>query len=244
MKRLASFALLATAMHAASSPRAAAQPMLVPQIGVAQPRLLVGLTLDPALTLSVQCLWPVNAGRQSGLFVGGGVKMPTTIVSHRAWRLELTTAAYQTHENGWGESGQATAYIAHNQNAAGSMQGVGAEVRGAAGRRGPNAFWGLELGWQNTFATFIAHAAPARAAFRDRYTMTGAADSLPDNGWYRSAAQRVRVGAVLERRTGWRGSAAQIALGGLFIRQKQQQRVAFDLAQIPLYLETSVRFPQ
>ena len=225
--------------------RADAQPAFVPPAGPAvRPVLLFGVGLDPAVAAYVRYLRPLaGADARAGVVFGGGLKVPTTVLSHRAVRVELSGATYRVRADGWAASGEASAFLANEHNAAGTMRGIGIELRGTGGRRSAKTFIGLDAGWQAALATHIAHGPAARAAFRDRYPDGVADDAQPRDGWYRVPAQRFRIGGVLDRRLGRRGGAMRLALGGMFIRQKQGQLFAFDLGQVPFYLEPSIQVP-
>lgn len=224
---------------------AGAQPAIVPPSHVpSEPIVLVGIGLEPAVVASVRYLhYLAGSDRRAGGFVGGGVSVPTTVFSRGAWRADLMAAAFRVRPDGWAVSGQAATFVARNSNEAGRMLGVGVAVRGTAGKRGSRSYWGLDLGWQGTLATHIRHSATARATFTGRYPPGVTGDSLPRDGWYRLPAQRYRAGVLLGRRIGGHGGGIQLAVGATFVPQKQGQLIAFDLGQLPFYLEPVVRLP-
>jgi len=226
-----------------SAPALRAQPALSAAEG--RQAVTVGVAIEPALVLTLG--YSRRAGRGGrGPAVGGGLTLPTTAFSHGAWRADLLVTHDRPGRGAWRTPVAAAGYLVRNRNTAGTMLGVGAEVRAAPGRYGRRGGIGVDLGWQVTAATRVQHTALARAAFDDRYPAgTPAPMSGPRDGWYRLPAQRYRVGLAGQRTLGRRESRGPATLwaagGATFVRQRQGVLVAFDLAQVPVYAETGLR---
>ncbi|HEX7123747.1 MAG TPA: hypothetical protein VF178_15325 [Gemmatimonadaceae bacterium] len=242
-RRLGSLGVVMTLAMVVRS--AGAQPAIVPPWRApSEPIVMVGIGLEPAVVVTARYLhYLAGSDEHTGGFVGGGLSVPTTVFSRGAWRADLLAAAFRVRPDGWAVGGQAATFVARNSNEAGRMVGVGVAVRATAGKRGSQSYWGIDLGWQGTLATHIRHSPFARATFADRYPPGVAGDSLPRDGWYRLPAQRYRAGVLLARRIGEHGGGIQLALGTTFVPQKQGQLIAFDLGQLPFYLEPVVRVP-
>lgn len=218
---------------------AQAQPVMAPPYAGSQHRILVGVAVEPAVVLSLGYVSDIGAGRLVGLSVGGGVKVPTTVFRNRAWRAHFITAAHWRPEAHWGTTITSKFYLARNHNRAGTMHGLGLELRAAPGYYGTRWSATLDLGWQGTLLAHVRHSAATRATFQDRYPDGRNRTQGPLDGWYSSTAHRFRFG-IAGMRTLTSGSVLQVALGGLFALQKQGVLFGFDLGQVPIYFETSM----
>ncbi len=206
-------------------------------------RHLIFATLgaEPAVTLSLGYSYRLAPPEsRSGIRVGGSVKLPTTALSHGAWRVDLFGAADWRSASHWGAAVTSGAYLARNHNRAGRMYGLGLEVRAAPGYYGRRYAAALDLGWQGAVLSHIRHSEEARRTFDDRYPDGAVGVHGPRDGWYGSAAQRVRIGVTGSRTLG-DGAVLDLAFGSLFVAQAQGVLLGFDFAQLPFYLESSVR---
>lgn len=221
--------------------QAVAQAGLPPPPIGSRHSLLAGVALEPdAVLLLGYAHWLGRLDDRSAISVGGSVKMPFTIFSRGAVRVNLGASARWLSPSGWGTTFTALGYAAHNRNRAGGMTGLGVELRVTPGYFGSRWGGGLDLGWQRTLRTHISHSGATRETFEGRYPAGVGGPTGPRDGWYGGTAQRFRVG-VTGVHTLSDGSALQLSLGGLFVRQRQGVLLVFDLAQVPFYLETSFR---
>jgi hypothetical protein len=201
----------------------------------------VKVALEPEPVVSLDYIFGLGAlDRRHGLSVGAGVKLPTTVISNDAWRVHLITSAHWKSRDHWGATLTALGYLSHNRNRAGEIHGLGIELRAAPGFYGSRWTTALDLGWQGTLLSHIQHSAETRATFEDRYRPGVNGFAGPKDGWYGSTAHRFRIGLSGARKLADH-TALQVALGSLFALQKQGVFFGFDFAQIPVYLETSLR---
>ncbi len=220
---------------------AGAQAPLPPDADASRHRVTLAVALEPALVFALDYTYaPPLPDPRFGLQVGGGFKAPVTIFSNGAWRAHLIGAGSWRAADGWGGALTSLWYLAHNRNRAGDLLGLGVEVRAAPGRFGPRWAAALDLGWQATLLTRIRPSAEARAAFGERYPPGVTGVEGPLDGWLGPTAQRFRLGLAGGYRFSDR-AALQLALGSLFALQRQGVLFGFDLAQVPFYLETSLR---
>ncbi|MCI0696209.1 hypothetical protein L0337_29930 [candidate division KSB1 bacterium] len=204
--------------------------------------IILEVALEPELVVSLDYIYGLGAlDRRNGISVGAGVKVPTTVISNDAWRLHLFTSTHWGSRDHWGANLTALGYLSHNRNRAGEIHGFGIELRAAPGFYGSRRTTALDLGWQGTLLSHIRHSAETRATFEDRYPPGVNGPAGPKDGWYGSTAHRFRIGLLGAHKLADR-MALQVALGSLFARQKQGVFLGFDFAQIPVYLETSLRF--
>ncbi len=217
------------------------QPALNVPADHRQPQLNVSLALEPEVVLVANYTWGVTTEELPVNFrLGGGTKIPTTLFSNRAWRVHLTGSADWVHKNKLGVAANSFVYLVHNRNRAGEIYGLGFEIRANPGYYRPNWNWSLDLGWQNTFASYITHSEETRFTFEDRYPDGVEGIPGPRDGWYGATANRFRVGFLGARHFSEKVSFA-VALGTLFATQRQGLLFSFDFAQLPVYLETTVR---
>ncbi len=203
--------------------------------------IVVEVALEPEPVVSFDYLFGLGGlDRRHGISVGAGVKVPTTVFSNNAWRVHLITSTHSRSRDHWGVTLTALGYLGHNRNRAGEIHGFGSELRAAPGYYGSRWTAALDLGWQGTLLSHIQHSAETRTTFEDRYPPGVNGIAGPKDGWYDSTAHRFRIGLSGARRLADR-TALHVALGSLFARQKQGVFFGFDFAQIPVYLETSLR---
>ena len=235
----AACALLAALLLAARG--AGAQALPPPGPGASPHRVTVAVALEPALVFSLDYTYDLApADTPWGLHVGGGLKVPTTLFSQGAWRAHLIGSAHWRPDDRWGAALTSFWYLARNSNRAGEALGLGVELRATPGWFGPRWMAALDLGWQGTLLTRIRHSARTRAAFDELHPPGAGGPEGPLDGWYGPTGHRFRAGLAGGYRLGG-GAALQLALGGLFVLQEQGVLLGFDFAQIPFYLEASLR---
>lgn len=242
---LATLALAIAAPGAvmAQSPGAVIAPGTAPPAGEV---FTVGVVLDPGPAVTLGYLHRVGGAPgaagdrgRSGTYVGARLKLPTTVWRNEAWRLDLSSATTIGGAHPWAVPVSGAVYLAHGRNRAGTMLGVGTELRAAPGRYGLHGSLALDLGWQVAWRTRIHHSAESRDAFGERYPDDGgesAGVAGPRDGWYGWTANRWRLGVAGSRAVGSR-TVLQFAAGALVARQRQGVVLGFDLAQLPFYLE-------
>ncbi|GAB3907702.1 hypothetical protein GCM10028803_41920 [Larkinella knui] len=205
----------------------------------------VGGGLEPELTTSAG--YSCRVSRQSGPFqirLGAGFLLPPYLVGQGSVRLNGLVAldwhpTAQTTKRSWGGRLALLPYYARNRNDAGALDGLGLEIRLLPLRRGNRWTTGIDLGFQTTLLTRIQHSDRVGSTFMDRYLSTGTATNQPRDGWYRTTAQRFRLGYTGAWAMG-RGWSGQFSAGTLVSVQRQGILLSFAHGQIPLYLETSV----
>lgn len=143
-----------------------AQPALLG--GAGRRAVTVGVAVEPELVFALGYQQRIGGNRApttaGGVRLGAGLMLPTTALTHGAWRADLRIATDQLGRGAWRVPVVAAGYLAQNRNTAGSMFGVGAELRAAPGRYGGRGGLGLDLGWQITAATYVRHTALLWAA--------------------------------------------------------------------------------
>lgn len=113
--------VLVASVHPARS-----QPVMAPPLSGSPHRILVSVALEPAVVLSLGYVYDLgDRDRAIGFSLGGGVKVPTTVLEHGAWRVHLITAAHWVLEARWGVTAMSEVYLARNHNRAGTMHGPG-----------------------------------------------------------------------------------------------------------------------
>lgn len=210
-------------------------------LGASRYSIILEVALEPEPVASLDYIHGLGTlDRRNGIGVGAGVKVPTTVFSNDAWRVHLISAAHRSSKDHWGVTLTALGYLSHNRNRAGEIHGFGIELRAAPGFYASRWTAALDLGWQGTLLSHIQHSVETRAAFKDRYPPGVNGLAGPKDGWYDSTAHRVRIGLAGAHKLADR-TALHVALGSLFAPQKQGVFFGFDFAQIPVYLETSLR---
>jgi hypothetical protein len=204
----------------------------------------VGAGLEPELVMSLGYAYrfgELTTGLQ--VQIGAGVAVPPYRLGNGSGRISGLVAidwqpSTQHSASRWGGRLALLPYYARNQNEAGTMDGLGLELRLMPLHRGNRWTNGVDLGWQGTLLTHIRHSNRVWNTFQERYP--GVANSNfpgPIDGWYGATVQRFRLGYSVGRRLGqyvnWQFSA-----GSLVSLQQQGILLSFAHGQIPLYLET------
>jgi hypothetical protein len=206
--------------------------------------VMVSGSLEPHLVLSVGFLNRIaQRDRGAGIGLGAGVRFPPHLVRSASGRIHLMGTGGWSGEGPWEGSVTSYVYLSRNRNRAGTMHGIGVEVRAQPGHRGERWSAAADLGWQGTLATRITHGPAARDAFEERYPEGSPSPENADgpvDGWYRFPAQRFRVGVTTTRALNDR-TDLQLGVGALFNRQRQGLVLSFAHAQVPAYVEAGLR---
>jgi hypothetical protein len=202
---------------------------------------LVQVSLEPQLVVSIayaRRLTPEGSRSSAGL--GAGIRFPPYTVADGSVRANLTAVGEWMPHRAWGTTVTSHAFLARGRNRAGTVHGLGLELRAAPGYHADAWSAAADLGWQGTLLSHIEHSEAARESFDERYPDGTPGANGPSDGWYRSTAHRLRIGFAGSRRL-TRGMTLQVTAGSLFSLQRQGILVGFAHGQVPVYLETSVR---
>lgn len=206
--------------------------------------ILLEASLEPELVVSIGYLYRVtSAPSSSSLHVGAGLEMPPYLIENGSLRANLMAKGRWVADNDWGASVTSMAYYARNDNRTGTMNGLGLEVRAQPGYHGSRWAVAADIGWQTTVLAHIEHSDLVGETFEDRYldgTSPADAPDGPRDGWYGATAGRIRLG-VSGGRVISEDLSFRIAAGSLFSLQRQGLFLSFAHAQVPVYLETSVK---
>jgi hypothetical protein len=220
----------------------AAHAQLDPYADDPRPSVIGDVAFEPEPVAGVAYSHPVfSRERRAHFAIGAGLKSAFLIPQRGDLRINVTaTAAYRFAES-WRAACAGSGFLARAKNDAAGLYGLGLELRCQPGYSPPSWLWALDLGWQSTMLTHVQHSALARRTFDDRYLPGTTGIEGPRDGWYRFTSTRLRIGLSSAHAFGehWSGAAA---LGTLFALQDQGAYFAFNLAQIPFYLEVSTRY--
>jgi hypothetical protein len=198
--------------------------------------------LEPHLVVSLGYVH--RLGRDdaaSGAGLGMGLKIPPYRLDHGAGRLSIIAAGHWLPHGRWGGAATGEAFLARGRNRAGTVHGLGLEVRAAPGYYGPTWRATADVGWQGTLLSHISHSTHARETFEERYP-DGAEDfNGPVAGWYGSTSHRFRAG-LSGMRTLSDGALLRVGAGSVFSIQNQGILLGFAHGQVPAYLEISLYF--
>jgi len=221
---------------------AGARAELIPRPQVGSAVGLASLAFEPELTLGADVLIPLALDDpRAALALAAGVKWAVLVPARGDLRLALGAAASYRLTGGWAASCAGFALGTRAQNEAGTLYGVGVELRCQPSYFFDAWSFGLDLGVQSALSTHVEHSATARHTFEERYPPGSAGITGPRDGWYRFTATRFRIGVASSHHWGDNWSGA-LALGSLFALQDQGVLFAFNLAQVPLYLEVAAGY--
>jgi len=236
-RTFACFVLVGTGQIEAQAPTASPFPD-------AERVVVVSASLEPHLVLSMGFLNRIAPrDRGGGLGIGAGIRFPPHLVLSGSGRIHLLGTGGWSGEGPWEGSVTSYLFLSRNRNRAGTMHGVGVEVRAQPGYRGERWSAAADLGWQGTLATRITHGTAARDAFEERYPGGPPGPENADgpvDGWYRFPAQRFRFGVTTTRALSDR-TDLQLGMGALLSRQRQGLLLSFAHAQVPAYVEAGFR---
>jgi hypothetical protein len=189
------------------------------------------IALEPELTTILSYQYHVD--RQNIV----GVSVKKALLISGSHRLNLTYGRVINVSSEHQVLLWALPYMAYNKNRAGTMTGLGMELRGSWIKTSGRWSRGLDLGYQATLFNHIKHSEITRETFKDRY----AGEAGPVDGWYFSTAHRFRLGFLMAH-TIKNKMIVQFNLGTLFNYQKQGLLLSFPHGQVPIYFETSLLY--
>lgn len=203
----------------------------------------ISIALEPEMVTSLGFMHTAGvSGKKANWEVGTSIKFAPLLIAKGAWRANLITAAdWKTSEKcvlrtAW------SIYLAHDNNRAAVMNGLGFEWRSAFIKHRKKWDKGIDAGWQYTAFTHIKNSSATKDTYIDRYPSANTGIySGPKDGWYAGTASRFRLGFLssLKLKEGLR---LQLGAGSLFNIQKQKIFLSFSHAQVPVYVETALVF--
>lgn len=218
------------------------QPVISPP-GISQEnQIFVSVGLEPELVTRIGYTHLALSPSESVDFhVGASVKLAPLILANGAWRFNAIGLTDWQMSKTWKTRFTSKLYLAHDNNRAGEMHGLGSELRATSMHFGKRWAKGVDVGWQYTALTHINHSDESKDTFNDRYASGENGIDGPTDGWYRSTASRFRLGFAGSRKFGefWR---IQFGIGALLVAQKQGILLGFSHAQVPFYLDSAVSF--
>jgi len=205
-------------------------------------QVYIGLGLEPELVTTIGYLHLISRAEGNlDFYIGTSLKVAPMILSNDAFRINLTGALDWAMTQTWKTRSTLDFYLAHDNNKAAVMNGLGIDLSSSTLHFGRQWAKGFEFGWQYTGLTHIKHSAETKDTFNERYPSGEIGINAPKDGWYRSTASRFRVGFIGSRKfcERWR---VQLGLGALLSVQKQGILLSFSHAQVPFYLNSTVSF--
>jgi hypothetical protein len=229
--------LLACALTSTLLSPSPAEAALVPRPDARRPALQSSLAFEPELTVGATLFLPLQLDEpRAALGLGAGLEWAALVPGRWDLQLSLGAAGSYAVARDWGAACAAFLLGTRAENEAATFYGVGIELRCQPGYFHGAWSLGLDLGLQSALSTHVEHTATARRTFEERYPAGVSGITGPRDGWYRFTATRSRIGLAGSHRWGdhWTGA---LALGSLFAWQDQGVLFAFNLAQLPIYLE-------
>lgn len=218
------------------------QPLVSPPGVAAQNQVFVSVGLEPELVTTIGYTRLVTQfGKDLDFHMGASLKFAPLIISDESFRINVTGAMDWEMGNQWKTRFSPDLYLAHDNNRAGVMNGLGIELHSTTLHFGEKWTKGFELGWQYTGLTHISHSIETKDTFGDRYPEGTRGLKGPKDGWYKATASRFRVGVVAAKQLDdhW---GIQVGIGSLLSIQKQGILLGFSHAQVPVYLESTVSY--
>lgn len=201
--------------------------ILIPETkNPAKQQILLSMGLEPEWVTTTGFRQRVNNSKNnSNFYLGGGLKFAPSIVSKGAKRFNFTQALDLHNSQNWKGMMTNDIYLAHNKNRAGTMTGLGFNLRGAMLHGSKNWSKGFEVGCQYTSFTHIRHSAETKDTFDERYS-SNRSSKEPISGWYGGTASRLRLGFVAGRKLSDH-LALQFGIGSLLSVQKVRCHTEF-----------------
>ena len=204
-------------------------------------QIFINIGLEPELVTTIGYVHLLNHGKNgSDFYLGGSLKAASLILKNDAWRFNLIQGISFPVSPKWKSLLSNQFYVAHNQNHAGSLTGLGFELRGTIITSDNKWNKGIEGGWQYTALTHIKHSSATRETYNDRYP-DDSVTAAPVDGWYAATASRFRLGFVLSKRLNT-AMRVQFSIGSLLAIQKQKVALGFPYAQVPFYFNTQFSY--
>lgn len=222
--------------------RGMGQPISSPPGIPVQNQVFISVGFEPELVTTIGYIHLIGqSGGNLDFHMGAGVKFAPLILSNGAVRVNLIGAVDWNMPKKWKTRFASNLYLAHDNNRAAVMNGLGIEIRSTTLHFGRKWTKGFELGWQYTGLTHIRHSQETKDTFNERYPGSITGINGPKDGWYKATASRFRLGFVGSKKLGdqWNW---QFGIGTLLSIQKQGILLGFSHAQVPLYLESSFSY--
>lgn len=200
-------------------------------------QFFISIGIEPELVSSIGYMHELKMTvKKTKFYAGASTKFDPLLVTKGAWRGNLITAADWRISKKWGARPTLNIYIAHNNNRAAVMNGLGTELRSAFIHYGK---WnkGIDAGWQYTAFTHIKNSQVTKDTYNYRYPTNAGDVNAPTDGWYAGTASRFRLGFVSSFKTG-KNMRLQLGAGSLLSVQKQGILIGFSHAQVPVYVES------
>ncbi|MEJ7685139.1 MAG: hypothetical protein WKG06_46290 [Segetibacter sp.] len=218
------------------------QFLAAPKQLVSQNQVFLNVGLEPEMVTTIGFAHLIGKeGKAFDIHLGGSLKLAPLLITKGAWRANFISFANWKMNEHWRSVLTSNIYLAHDHNRAGTMDGLGFELRATPAYYGKKWAKGFDAGWQYTLLTHIKHSEEAKKTFDERYPISTNGVQGPKNGWYALTASRFRVG--LTGATSISNSVTlQFAGGSVFSIQKQGILVGFAHAQVPVYIDVSLRY--
>lgn len=218
------------------------QPLHSPPGSPVNSQIFISVSLEPELVTTVGYLHPIGrSGKNLDFHIGAGLKFAPLILTNKAVRANLIGAVDWDISEMWKTRITPNFYLAHDDNRAAVMNGLGIELRSSTLHFGEKWTKGFEFGWQYTGLAHIRHSKETKKTFDDRYPDGDTGFHGPKNGWYRATASRFRLGFVGSKMLNehW---GIQVGIGTLLSIQKQGIRLGFSHAQVPAYIKSTISY--
>lgn len=225
-----------------SSLEGKSQPVISPPGATLQSQIFISVGLKPELVTTIGYTHlALSSGENVDFHVGASLKLAPLMLSNEAWRLNVIGLTGCQLSKTWKTRFTSNIYLAHDDNCAGVMHGLGGELRATTMHFGKTWAKGVDVGWQYTALTHIKHSEETKDTFNDRYPAGENGIDGPRDGWYRATASRFRLGFAGSRKLGDQWSI-QVGIGALLSVQKQGILLGFSHPQIPFYLKSTISY--
>jgi hypothetical protein len=204
-------------------------------------QIFINIGLEPELVTTIGYVHLLKHGKNGNdFYLGGSLKAASLILKNGACRFNLIQGISFPVSSKWKSLLSNQFYLAHNQNRAGSLTGLGFELRGTIITCHNKWNKGIEGGWQYTALTHIKHSSATGETYNDRYPGDSVIEK-PVDGWYAATSSRFRLGFILNKRLST-AMRVQFSIGSLLVIQKQKVALGFPYAQVPVYINTKLSY--
>lgn len=200
-------------------------------------QFFISIGLEPELVSTIGYMHELKMTvKKNKFYAGASIKFDPLLITKSAWRANIVTAADWRISDKWGARPTLNIYVAHDNNRAAVMYGLGTELRSAFIHYGK---WnkGIDAGWQYTALTHIKNSQATKDTYNDRYPTNEGKLNAPTDGWYAGTASRFRLGFVSSVKIS-KQARLQLGAGSLINIQKQGILIGFAHAQFPVYIES------
>lgn len=209
---------------------------------ISQNQVFLNVGLEPEWVATIGYAHLIGTeGKTFDIHLGGSLKLAPLLISNGAWRANFISFANWKMNEHWRSMLASNIYLAHDHNRAGTMTGLGFELRATPAYYGKKWAKGFDAGWQYTLLTHIKHSEETKKTFDERYPTGINGVQGPKDGWYASTASRFRIGLTGATSIS-KAVTLQLSGGSLFSIQKQGILLGFAHAQVPAYIDISCRY--